>query len=424
MSGGITDIILPSFYPVWNSFVTGRAKELWLKGGRGSTKSTFAAYCIVAGVMAHENVSAMVVRKHAVDIRPSVYNQIVWAITKIDELYPGQSIFKRWRFYTNPANMIFDGNRQIVFHGLDDPRKRKSEKPINGYFGYLWCEEFDEFSGIEEISSLKKSVLRGGKIGQTIFSFNPPKSQNNWVNVESAIKQDGREVYHSTYLEVEKHHPEWLGETFLHDAEILKQTNEKQYRYELLGEAVGSGGEIFDNLEARTVTDDEIKAFKITYTGLDFGFTIDPSALIKCAYKTDTREVFAFDEWYEYGQYTDGIAQAIRDIKPQTMVIADAAEPRVIAELRRESLNVRGCYKGGHFRDDGLRWLRSRNKIIIDPKRCPNLWREMTNYAFKKASNGGYSSSYPDGDDHAIDALRYGLEEPIRSSMGSSRILV
>lgn len=420
MAETLENLIVPAFRKPWNSFVTGKARELWLKGGRGSCKSTFAAYAIVSGVMAHPGVNAMILRKHKEDIKSSVYNQIMFAIEKLDETFPEQGIYKRWRFRTSPADMTFDGNRAIIFHGLDDPRKRKSEKPRNGYFGYLWCEEFDEFSGMAEISSLKKSVLRGGAIGQSIFTFNPPQSASSWVNAEAARRIDGREVYHTTYLDVAAHHPEWLGDTFLADAAEMRRVNERQYRYELLGEATGTGGEIFANVSEREITDEQIARFKCVRHGMDFGFTNDPTTLMSVAYDSREKTIYVFGEWYAHGQFTDGIEAALRERGlGSAAVVADSAEQRVIGELRYRGLQVRPCWKSPKgWREDGLRWMRDYSrKIVIDSRRCPNAFREFTQYEYARYGNGDLRTDYPDGNDHTIDAVRYALESEIKADV-------
>ncbi len=418
---GITDLLVPKYYEPWNAFVTRDAREFWLTGGRGSLKSTFAGYLITLGVMANPGVSAMVVRKHKEDIRSSVYNQIAWCIEKLDEIMPEQRIRSRWRFLTNPSVMIFDNDRAIVYHGLDDPRKRKSAKPPKGkYFGYLWCEELDEFAGMKDIRSLKKSVLRGGELGQALFTFNPPQSTAAWVNAEAARRKKGRVRYHTTYLDILPYHPEWLGETFLEDAEDLKKENEQQYRYELLGEATGTGGEIFTNVHEEPITDEQIANFRDVGYGLDFGFENDPTALTESAYDSDTRTLYIFGEWVKHGQYTEDIYRAIQERGlTDAVIIADSAEPRTIAELNRlGARKMRKCYKAPGWVEDGLRFMRFHiQRIVIDSRRCPVAFKEFTGYEYGRYANGEFRTDYPDKNNHTIDSVRMRLEQRIRDGV-------
>ena len=48
---------------------------------------------------------------------------------------------------------------------------------------------------------------------------------------------------------------------------------------------------------------------------------------------------------------------------------------------------------------------------MIDPVRCPNAAREFSRYAYERTKDGEILNSYPDGNDHSIDALRYATEQ-------------
>lgn len=422
MAAGIESLLVPAHYRAWNDFASGRAREQWLAGGRGSLKSTLASYMIAAGVMANRDVNAMVLRKHREDLKSSVYPQICKAIERLDALDPSRGILGRWRFRTNPMDMTFDGRRAIIFHGLDDPRKRKSETPPHGYFGYLWLEELDEFAGMDELSSLRKSVLRGGPIGQSVYTFNPPQSTAAWVNAEAAKSRPGKRTYRTTYLDVAAHHPEWLGETFLRDADDLKVSDERRYRHELLGEATGAGGEIFTNVSQGEVTDAMAERFRergMARWGLDFGFTNDPTVLVECAYDAGTDTVWIYGEWRRHGQFTEQIFGEIeRRGLLKSPIVADSAEQRVIGELRYMGADVRPCFKSPKgWREDGLRYLRSRRRIVIDSRRAPKAWDEFRLYEYGRYGNGELRVEYPDGNDHAIDATRYALEDVIKAAV-------
>ena len=64
---------------------------------------------------------------------------------------------------------------------------------------------------------------------------------------------------------------EWLGEQFVIEAEHLKKTKPFFYEHEYLGIATGSGGAVFENIENRTITDEEIESLDYFYYGIDFG---------------------------------------------------------------------------------------------------------------------------------------------------------
>ena len=112
-------------------------------------------------------------------------------------------------------------------------------------------------------------------------SFNPPMSKNNWANV-FIQKPDARAVTLLTdYTMIPR---EWLGDSFIYEAERLKEVNPTAYRHEYLGEATGTGGEVFESLEIREITGAEINNLGYIYQGLDFGFAADPAAFVRVAY--------------------------------------------------------------------------------------------------------------------------------------------
>lgn len=148
--------------------------------------------------------------------------------------------------------------QRIIFRGADDPTKVKSIKFAVGWAKYLWYEEVNEFEGAEKIRSINQSVLRGGADFFAFYSFNPPRAARNWVNQYVAVEREDTLVHHSTYLTVP---PEWLGEQFIVEAEHLKAVKPEAYRHEYLCEVTGTGGEVFDNVTLRAISDEEISRF-------------------------------------------------------------------------------------------------------------------------------------------------------------------
>lgn len=426
-SRSFDDLIVPAYYRPNDLFFSGVAKELWLMGGRNSIKSTDAGYLVPLGVMAHPGVNAMVLRKHDVDLKTSVYPNIKQCIRWLDELWPQHHILDRWKFRADCREMTFDGNRSIIFHGLDDPTKRKSEKPpLGGYFGYLWLEELNEF-GMPEVKSLRKSVLRGGPIGQSIYTFNPPQSKAEWVNAEAARHKLGRYVFKTTYLDVLPYHPEWLGETFIQEAEEARIADSVEWRHELMGEAIGTGGEIFSNIETCEITDDQIHYFrehKMARRGLDFGFTNDITALTEIAIDEQNKTFWAYLADGGHGMFEEDIAEMIgRHGLLDAVIIADRAEQRAIAKLRRLGVrNIRECWKSPDgWKEDGMKFMRSSRwkwKIDARPHRAKGLWDEMSRYEYARYKNGDFHTDYPTNPkfgDHYIDSGRYALDLDIKT---------
>jgi PBSX family phage terminase large subunit len=266
---------------------------------------------------------------------------------------------------------------------------------------------------METIRNINQSAMRGGNKFIVFYSFNPPKSKNNWVNAEMEITRPDRLIHVSNYLDVPR---DWLGETFFIEAERLKETNYAAYENEYLGIATGAGGEIFDNVSREKITDEEIKTFDRIRYGIDYGYAVDPFCFVATHYDMTRKRLFIFDEIYKVNLSNK---KAIEEMKQRIIsrdaITADSAEPKSIDEMAADGLRIRGAKKGADSVEYGVKFLQSLEKIIIDPNRAPNAYREFTGYAYKRDKNMQFLSRYPDADNHAIDAARYAVEEFTRA---------
>jgi PBSX family phage terminase large subunit len=390
-------------------------------GGRASTKSSFISIVIVVLITMFPKLNALVVRKTAKTLRRSVFEQIVWAIDKLHLRYTKErkTGFKIPKSEVSALPITYirkDGTKQqIIFAGCDDPEKIKSIKVSQGYFGILWVEEKTEFTPAD-LQNVRISALRGGDTFYIFESYNPPSAARHWCNREAATYDPNRVVIHTTYLDIP---PEWLGAAILHDIEQTKATNKRAYENIYLGLATGTGQNIFENVELREITDDEIKAFDFLYCGIDWGYYPDPFAFSVSSYNAPKQELFIFDELYlnKRGNYdafqdlTKHMEIAGLDIA-NDRITADSAEPKSIADFRSWGGNVRGAIKGIGSRDTSFKWLQGLKKIVIDPRRCPRMADEFTLYEHEiDKRTGEIMSGYPDGQpDHGIDTIRYALE--------------
>lgn len=397
-------IIADVFKPVSLDIQKCGHAEYFLKGGRGSTKSSFISIQIILGIMQDDCANAIVYRRVANTIKDSVYEQMIWAVDML-----GLTAAFKCRKSPFEIERIKTGQR-ILFRGADDPMKSKSIKLKKGhYFKYLWFEELAEFRGMEDIRTIKQSILRGVDRAFTLYSYNPPKSAQCWVNAEALKPTPGRLVHDSNYLDVP---PQWLGEAFIAEAERLRQTNERAYQNEYLGEVTGTGGSVFENVTLRAITDDEIKTFGHTYAGLDFGWFPDPLHFVRCAYDPARRRLWVYDEFRTVKTSNADAYALLRDKKGLTAneeVIADSAEMKSVNDMRSYGMRCVGATKGPGSVRASMKWLQSLCEIIIDPDRCPAAAREFLEYEYEQTRNGEFVDAYPDANNHAIDAVRYAL---------------
>ena len=399
----LSEVIGSAFYDVARDVFRHGHTHYDLSGGRGSLKSSFVSEVIPLLMILHPNTHAVVFRKVGNTIRDSVFTQYIWAIEKLGML-------NYWESHVSPMELIYKPTGQkIMFRGADDPMKLKSIKAPFGYIAYTHFEEKDQFAGRKEIRTILQSTMRGGELYWNFESYNPPVSRDNWANLDSMEVRADRLCHKSTYLQAP---PEWLGEQFLAEAEYVKETNEREYRHEYLGEAVGSGSEVFENLEIREITDDEIKAFDHVYNGVDWGWFPDPWAFSRMHYDAARKTLFIFDEARANKKYNDQTAEILKahGMTREDLITADSAEPKSVADYNKYGLRCVGAQKGNGSVEASMKWLQSRNKIVIDPVRCPNNAREFTSYEYERTKAGDIISGYPDKNNHNIDAVRYGIE--------------
>ena len=371
-------------------------------GGRGSTKSSWASLTIVRLVMEHPDVHALVLRKVANTLRDSVYTQYQWAIEQL-------GVGEFWEAKKSPLELVYlPTGQKILFRGADDPQKIKSIKPPFGYIGITHFEEKDQFSGRTEIDSILQSTMRGGREFWNFETYNPPRSKDNWANKDSQQEKPNRVQHQSTYLDLDD--PEWLGEAFIDEAENLKKRDEGRYRHEYLGIPVGIGGSVFENLELRVITDEELKHFDHIFQGVDWGWFPDPYAFIRLHYDKTRETIYLIDEHFGNKISNDQSAKWILDHGYNDVpTTCDTAEPKSISDYRSLGVNAKEAVKGPSSVEYGMKWQQGRT-IVIDKRRTPHAYEEFVNYEFEKNKADEWISGYPDRNNHTIDAVRYALE--------------
>lgn len=380
----LTDIIAPSFYSVHWDILEGKHTYYDLYGGRGSTKSSFISVEIVFGMMQDPLTNAVIFRKYAVTLRESVYEQIQWAIDALGAT-------DLWEAKVSPLSFVYKPTGQkILFRGLDKAKKTKSIKVSHGYFKYLWFEELDEFAGIEEIRTVQQSVLRGGSKFVVFKSFNPPITNANWANQYVNGPRADALRHKSDYTTVPA---DWLGQQFIDDAEHLKETNLKAYQHEYLGIPVGLGTTVFEFIEIREITDEEIANMERIYQGQDWGWYPDPKAFVRVAYNRNKETLYYLDEM---GGCKIRVADMAAQIKEKGyndyQIYCGADENESTVDFRDAGLPARAAEVGRMSQWGGsvkytMEWLQCR-KHVIDPRRTPRLYKEFIEYELKWTQTG------------------------------------
>lgn len=373
-------------------------------GGRGSLKSSTVSVLVPLLLINNSGTHALVLRKVANTIRDSVYAQYIWAIGEL-----GMAAY--WEAKVSPMELIYKPTGQkIMFRGADDPMKIKSIKVPFGYIAVTHFEEKDQFAGRAEIRTILQSTMRGGSKFWNFESYNPPISRDNWANKDSLGERADRLCHKSTYLEAP---PEWLGEQFLREAEYLKETDERAYQHEYLGIPVGTGGNVFENIDIRELTDDEVSTFDRICNGVDWGYFPDPWAFNRVHYDATRRTLYIFDELTAYKKGNKATYEMLTQhgITREDRITADSAEPKSVADYQKFGLHCFGAQKGPGSVEYSMKWLQSLSRIVIDPARCPETYKEFSHYEYERTKDGEIITGYPDKDNHHIDAVRYATEQ-------------
>ena len=422
--------ISPTFCEVSRAIDFGQTNRVMLKGGRGSTKSSYAYQKILDVFLHRPHAQWICGRRYANTLRRSCFANVLWAIAKRGMTVgkPGEGCdFDKT---TSPMEITFNKTGQkILFYGLDEPEKLKSitfEDP-KAKIELLLLEEYNQLACAEDARNVRQSVFRGD-YSLEIDVYNPSPDDMQWTNQEARLEEPGKLVHHSSYLDVPE---EFIGKRFIEQAEQLKAINAKAYANEYMGEETGLTGTVFENVVAQSITYEDMIQIKWIRCGVDWGYQNDPFVWLMVGYDRKTRTLYIIDEVFntetlddvnigevkrhlvdrdDKGQpiYTNEGKPVYNKRKPQNEIRADAAAPKDIATWRHAGMAIMGASKRVPV-DDGIRWLQKRKAIVIDRERCPLAYQEFSRYRAKEDPNDGRFLGYPDKDNHTIDAVRYAV---------------
>lgn len=423
------DKIAPLFVDVYRDITQKLHSEYIFKGGRGSTKSSFIAEAFIYLIVNNPQVHGLALRQVADTLRDSVYAELQRAINRLE-------LTDKFHCTTSPMEIEYlPTGQKIYFRGADDPGKIKSITPTFGYIGIVWFEELDQFRGLNSIRTVEQSI-RGGDNIVYFKSFNPPPTKNNWANKYLDTPKANQYQHYSNYFGIPEEYllneelrklvpfelmvasysklavpKEWLGNTWLEDAEHLRKTNPNAFENEYLGIPVNDGSLVFTNVTIRKITEEEISQFDNIRHGLDWGFYPDPASYGKFHYDGARRKLYIIGELRRWKRSNEDLHKDLIDSKLYTdseLLVADSAEPKSVQDFRAYGANCKGAEKGPGTRDYSYKWLQGLNEIIIDNELAPYHAEEFQNCEYERTKDGEIITEYPEKNDHAIDDTRYG----------------
>jgi len=380
-------------------------------GGSSSGKSVFLAQRCVIDVM-QGNRNYLCVRNVKATIRNSMFNEILKAIVQFKAMAD---------FKINRSDLVItcQNGYQILFAGLDDVEKIKSISPALEMITDIWVEEATEIMP-NDLKQLQRRLRGHTKYSKRVtMSFNPIL-QSHWIfkkyfgKWEEGMKQyigDGLSILKTTYKD----------NKFLDvgDIKLLEDETDKYYRdVYTLGNWGVLGSVIFKNWEVRDLHNEFVNingkqtciidTFDNYKNGLDFGFSIDPNAMIRTHFDKKHKTIYVVDELYEREMTNDVLAEVLKPIIGKEYIYCDNSDPRSITDLRQSGIQSLATKKGKDSINFGIDWL-LRQHIIIDI-RCQNFKNEIQQYKWKEDKDGNALRVPVDKNNHLLDAIRYAYE--------------
>ena len=156
-------------------------------------------------------------------------------------------------------------------------------------------------------------------------------------------------------------------------------------------------GVVFENWNIGEFNPNELQ----TSCGMDFGFSVDPDSLTEVAIDKNKKKIYLKEHIYKNGLKSHDLAKLVLDKIGNKLIIADSAEPRLIADLKHLGVNIKAVKKGTI--ESGITRMQD-YELIVSPE-STNIAKELNNYVY--ADKG--SKLYVDAYNHAIDGIRYNI---------------
>ncbi len=352
-------------------------RYVFLRGSTRSGKTIASLQYIIVECLKQPGISATIARATQVSLKNTI-------LVDFKEIMEDMGLWEHGTF--NKVDNVYSfGNGSIIrFIGMDDTTSRlKGMKSDIALVDEINSVDIDPFEQLN--IRLKDWVL---------CPYNPELTPDHWI-----LKYEQRD---NAKLLISN----WRQNAFLDDRtrqaiRDLKLTNPDLYAIYSEGLIVEPREKIFH--EVKTFSG-ETPETKQTYFGIDFGYSSDPTAVIKVS--VDGNNLYCEEVLYEKGLTNQDLTFLLkeRDISRDDAIVADSSEPKSIQEMNREGLNIVGVKKGAGSILYGIQKMKTFNILIKDTSE--NLIREWNNYKFKKDRSGNITN-VPIGDDHALDALRY-----------------
>jgi len=366
----------------WDAWSIPGKRMIVNQGGTRSSKTYSLAQLFAIKLREHANqgIVLTICRKTMPSLKATVMRDFF-------EIIQGFGWYDPQKHNKTEATYELFGNL-VEFVSIDDPQKVHGRKRH-----WLWANEGNEL----RYADWKQLIFR--TTGKIFLDFNP-SDEFHWI-YDSVLNREDTHFIKSTYLD----NP-FLGPEIISEIERLKAEDETYWRVYGLGERGSSGATIYTNWE---LCDDVAENIDDHVFGLDFGYNV-PSSLVYCGFKE--YDCYTEEILYKKGMTNADLIKELERIdaeRPEldlrnTEIFADAAEPKSIEEIYRAGFNIKPASKAVSH---GIKTVKSYKLHIT--KNSPNLQKEVKYYKFKEDKDGNVLDVPVKFNDHAMDALRYGI---------------
>lgn len=318
--------------------------------------------------------SLSIVRKTLPALKGSVFRDFKEIMQDKLKIWDNRCMNKSEMVYTFPNGSF------VEFFSTDDEQKIRGRKR-----NILYCNEANEISFLE----WQQLIMRTTDF--SIVDYNPSFSDEHWL---CELNKDTR-TYH--FISTYKDNP-FLEQTIIDEIESLQYKNKVLWTVYGLGLQAMAEGLVFPEFE---IIDEFPVNAKQVAAGLDFGYSSDPTAIVKCGI-LDGR-LYLDEQCYRTHMLTSEIIKELK--KLGLFVYADSADPRLIQEIANAGIIIfpadkyKGSVMGGLFK-------MMEYKLCVT-KRSVNYIRELKNYVYEQNKDGKFINQPIDAYNHLIDGTRY-----------------
>lgn len=299
---------------------------------------------------------------------------------------------------------------KIIFKGIKTSSGDQTAnlKSLQGVTTFV-LDEAEELTNEDTFDKIDLSVRQQGKHNRVILILNPT-TKEHWIykrffedkGIQEGTNEskDNITYIHTTYLDNLKN----LSESYINQIENIKQRRPEKYKHQMLGGWLNKAeGVILTNWSIG-----EFKKVGVSVFGQDFGFN-DPNTLVETNIDTTRKIIYLKECFYLNGLTTTEIARLNMKHATDNLIIGDAAEKRLIYELKQKGCNIVSSIKGSGSITYGISLLQDYD-LIVDEQSI-NLIKELNNYSWLEKK----SNTPIDKHNHLIDAIRYAVSYQLQN---------